>query len=94
MQPFTFLWAYFAISLTVSVIFFVLYYLLEKYGDRIKRSEVAKAVVSKLLYAASLTCLWYSISTTLTIFNKWFMTIWDGGFKFPLFATCIHMVSK
>jgi hypothetical protein len=94
MDVFTFLWMYFAISLSASLFLFFIYAVLRKYSYIIRRSDAAKAIVAATLLAASLTCLWYSISTTLTIFNKWFMTRWLGGFKFPLLATSVHMVGK
>lgn len=42
----------------------------------------------------SIAFLWYSISLSLTIFNKWFMQEWHGGFNFPIFITGVHMVMK
>lgn len=92
MDAFTFLWLYFAISLSVAFLIFVLYLALLRYGRMIRRSDAAKATVAAVLFAASLTFLWYSVSTTLTIFNKWLMTQWHGGFKFPLLTSTVHMV--
>lgn len=42
----------------------------------------------------SIAFLWYSISLSLTIFNKWFMQEWHGGFNFPIFITGVHMIMK
>eukprot|EP01040_Poterioochromonas_malhamensis_P011628 gene11628-12687_t len=42
----------------------------------------------------SIAFLWYSISLSLTIFNKWFMQEWHGGFNFPIFITAVHMIMK
>jgi hypothetical protein len=94
MDIFLFLWIYFGVSTFISLIIFILYLSLLRYGDLIRRSSKAKAIVAAILLASSLTFLWYSISTTLTIFNKWFMTRWQGGFKFPLLSTSVHMVSN
>ena len=38
--------------------------------------------------------MWYGISVGFTIFNKWFLNDWRGGFKFPVGATMIHMFVK
>jgi predicted PurR-regulated permease PerM len=92
MDFFVFLWIYFAVSLFLSIVVYALYLLLQKYGKLIRRSDAAKATVSAALLAASLTFLWYSISTTLTIFNKWLMTRWHGGFEYPLLTSSVHMV--
>ena len=92
MDFFAFLWIYFAVSLFLSIIVYTLYLLLQRYGKHIRRSDAAKASVAAALLAASLTFLWYSISTTLTIFNKWLMTRWNGGFEYPLLTSSVHMV--
>ena len=92
MDFFVFLWIYFAVSLFLSIIVYTLYLLLQRYGKHIRRSDAAKASVAAALLAASLTFLWYSISTTLTIFNKWLMTRWNGGFEYHLLTSSVHMV--
>lgn len=94
MDVFLFLWVYFAVSLSVSLVIFTLYLLLLRYGKLIRRSDTAKAIVAAALLAASLTFLWYSISTTFTIFNKWLMTRWHGGFRYPLLTSSVHMVCE
>lgn len=42
----------------------------------------------------SIAFLWYSISLSFTIFNKWFMQEFRGGFNFPIFITTMHMFVK
>ena len=42
----------------------------------------------------SIAFLWYSISLSFTLFNKWFMQEWAGGFHFPMFITSMHMLMK
>lgn len=42
----------------------------------------------------SITCLWYSISLSFTLFNKWFMQEWEGGFNYPTTITGVHMLMK
>lgn len=55
--------------------------------DRYEKVEHAIDVLS-------IAFLWYSISLSFTLFNKWFMQEWQGGFHFPIFITSIHMVMK
>ena len=33
------------------------------------------------------TLLWYSISISFTLFNKWFLNVFYGGFPFPILVT-------
>lgn len=42
----------------------------------------------------SMAFLWYTISLSFTIYNKWFMQEWKGGFNFPIFITAVHMSMK
>jgi solute carrier family 35, member C2 len=42
----------------------------------------------------SIAFIWYTISLSFTLFNKWFMQEWRGGFNFPIFITSVHMVMK
>ena len=95
MEIFTFLFIYFLVSSSLALIVYAAFLLLQRYADLIPRSDQSKVVVLALLLATSLTFQWYAISSTLVMFNKWFMTRWRaGGFGFPLLTTCIHMLVK
>lgn len=95
MNTFTFLWIYFAVSSGLALIVYLMFLFLQRNSDRIQRSDQTKIVVLAILLATSLTFQWYAVSSTLVIFNKWFMTRWrGGGFGFPLLTTCIHMFVK
>eukprot|EP01063_Lacrimia_lanifica_P026544 TRINITY_DN3596_c0_g2_i2.p1 TRINITY_DN3596_c0_g2~~TRINITY_DN3596_c0_g2_i2.p1 ORF type:complete len:443 (+),score=135.73 TRINITY_DN3596_c0_g2_i2:81-1409(+) len=61
----------------------------------------AAAQVSKRAGAAafgadvvSVTCCWYVVSISLTLFNKYFFTELYGGVNFPLLLSLWHMVQK
>jgi len=43
------------------------------------------------IQVAAYTSRWYCISVCFTIFNKWFLNEYNGGFKFPIIYTSIHM---
>ena len=52
---------------------------------------------SRMLYTVEImfyVFTWYGVSVGLTIFNKWFLSSWRGGFDFPLFTSVIHMALK
>lgn len=68
-------------------------------------SEVARLVVrrarpdslhaAQALRVSSLVLAWYSVSITLVLFNKWFITSFSaGGLPYPLFYTMNHMLLK
>lgn len=42
----------------------------------------------------SLAFLWYSISLSFTLYNKWLLQEWHSGFNFPILITTVHMVMK
>jgi hypothetical protein len=35
---------------------------------------------------------WYTVSVSLTLFNKWILEYWVPSFKFPVTMTACHMV--
>ena len=42
----------------------------------------------------SLSFLWYSISLSFTLYNKWILQEWHSGFQFPILITTVHMIMK
>jgi hypothetical protein len=50
------------------------------------RWAVVRAVLWSLLYVAC----WYSLSTCLSLFNKWFLGTQQYGFAYPLLLTSCH----
>jgi hypothetical protein len=36
----------------------------------------------------------YTISVAFTLFNKWMLVYWRGGFPFPVMITMVHMFTK
>jgi hypothetical protein len=50
--------------------------------------------ISTYLLIAATAFLWYSISLTFTIYNKWILQVLFGGFRFPVLNTSIHMIIK
>jgi solute carrier family 35, member C2 len=79
---------YFFCTLTVAMLLFAL-----RKGLSYFPAYDTKAISSNIQLAAY-TFTWYSISVTFTIFNKWFMTSWLGGFRYPILGTCVHMAVK
>jgi len=79
---------YFFCTLSASFLLFLLHRCLDYFP-----AFNSKAVSANVLLAAY-TFSWYSISVTFTIFNKWFMTSWLGGFRYPILGTCVHMLVK
>lgn len=48
-----------------------------------------------IIDCVSIAFLWYSISLSLTMFNKWFLQSWKGGgFNFPFLITGVHLFIK
>lgn len=91
--------AYFLISTGIGIVFFILYLYIKPSAEEIKRSDsrsslVQRADVAKIMQIAAFTSVYYSISISFTIFNKWFLNYWEGGFSFPITTTAAHMVIK
>jgi solute carrier family 35, member C2 len=47
-----------------------------------------------LVSATAWVLLWYGISVSFTIANKWIFFTWRGGFPFPVLMTACHMTVK
>mmetsp|Transcript_38110 Transcript_38110/g.75340 ORF Transcript_38110/g.75340 Transcript_38110/m.75340 type:complete len:427 (-) Transcript_38110:330-1610(-) len=59
------------------------------------RTDVAQA--RYLVQVADLICytaIWFAISVSLSVFNKYFFSYWRGGFDCPASATAAHMCIK
>jgi hypothetical protein len=47
------------------------------------------------LQVAALALVYYAVSITMSMFNKYLLTEFDGGqFKFPLCMTTVHLILK
>ncbi|OQS07209.1 Drug/Metabolite Transporter (DMT) Superfamily [Thraustotheca clavata] len=47
-----------------------------------------------LLDVAVYVLAWYAMSIGMTLFLKWFLKVWEGGFPFILTMGCVHMGVK
>jgi solute carrier family 35 protein C2 len=74
-------------SLLVGVILYVYY------GYKIKSIPESKAEYNNIL-VGSYVCFWYCISISFTLFNKWILSHWEGGFEYPILTTSGHMIIK
>lgn len=68
-------------------------FIITKFENRMP-CNISKAT-NILIFITATTFLWYSISVTFTIFNKYFLTAWTGvGFHYPILGVTIHMFIK
>ena len=49
---------------------------------------------AETLYLSGLTFLWYGVSVTLGLSNKFIFNRWRGGFRFPLTVALFHLTFK
>ena len=65
-------------------------------GDRVPLAHAASSRAPRLLLScarlAGWICCWYTISISLTLYNKWFFHIYD--FHYPLLVTSLHIAIK
>lgn len=59
----------------------------------VKRHRPDSNAVQGLL-VCTLVLLWYTVSITLILFNKWILSHWRDGLPFPIFYTTSHMFLK
>lgn len=61
----------------------------------LSKKQLWLAKIYKVLDIVAYASLWYSISISITMFNKWFLNNWqENGFPFPVTMSCIHMMIK
>ena len=102
------LWIFLFVSCLLGMIAFAFHFVL-KYKRQnpplarahlsyvfLRRNEEYKSnlVIEISLLILFLIFTWYSISIGFTLFNKWLINDFNGGFKFPFIITTIHMLMK
>jgi hypothetical protein len=75
-------------ALISAVILYIIYYFInptEKDFDQIKSGALSeeirlhrKSEYAKIVLITSYICVYYSLSISFTVFNKWFLNIWEG----------------
>mmetsp|Transcript_65260 Transcript_65260/g.120160 ORF Transcript_65260/g.120160 Transcript_65260/m.120160 type:complete len:676 (-) Transcript_65260:63-2090(-) len=62
---------------------------------QVARRRCPESALAQGLRISTLVLLWYSVSITLILFNKWIMVHWrEDGMPFPIFYTMSHMFLK
>ena len=84
--------AYCSVSFLTSAVCFLVKWLLLRDAQRNKLSLAARHV--QACQIAGWVLLWYGISVSFTIANKWVFVDWRGGFPFPILMTACHMGIK
>ena len=51
-------------------------------------------LIQRGLDVASWSSLYFAFAVTLVVYNKWLIAVWEGGFRFPLMMTLVHMSLK
>ena len=89
--------AYFLISTGIGILFFIIYLYIKPDSEQEKESDsrqlssaatyrlIQRADAAKIMQIAAFTSVYYSISISFTMFNKWFLNYWQGKvllFKF------------
>lgn len=53
-----------------------------------------RAYVQTIAINASLICIWYILSLSISIYNKWLYGVRELDFQFPLFTTGLQMFGQ
>ena len=85
-----FLGAFFSISLLIYSNLLLVQFLGLRFGWEDKQFER----VTHGLLVTSIVFMWYAISLSFTIYNKWLLQQWHSGFHFPILLTTVHMLMK
>ncbi|KAK9447378.1 triose-phosphate transporter family-domain-containing protein [Limtongia smithiae] len=61
---------------------------------RATQAQSTSILLRKVLINSLFILLWYFFSLSISLYNKWMFSPAHLGFKFPLFATSIHMITQ
>eukprot|EP01041_Mallomonas_annulata_P011589 gene11589-24258_t len=87
------LWVYMVVATVLSLSFFIAYRICSSFRW-CKESYLGDREVLHAILIAAFTFLWYAISVSFTIFNKWFLSEWEGGFEYPILCSTVHLSMK
>lgn len=77
------------------IIFTTLFFIFSGIFKLVKDIKQPKnALLRESLEIAVWSFLWFGFSVSLVIYNKWLVTSWKGGFRFPFIMSTTHMVLK
>jgi len=105
-EDITVLLSFFLGSSSTALFFYVSYKGLSPSNEtleKIKHGEVTTAEhyrilqrvdTATIMLIAFYVCIYYSLSICFTIFNKWFLDLWEGGCHFPVICSAGHMSIK
>lgn len=96
-QIFFLLSLFFGVTSMLSLLIWLLDFLLQTYEVEILRRHVNEKIFRRVRYyllVAWSSMGWFSVSVSFTIFNKWFMQYWHSGFDYPILLTTVHMGLK
>jgi solute carrier family 35 protein C2 len=78
------------ISVSLSASLWLFYWVLKTKNIRFSLNEVDFSVLLNNILASSVTFMWYSVSLSLTLYNKWILK----KFEFPMTVTAVHIIIK
>lgn len=81
------LWIYAIATLLSSLVSFGLHAWLSQLEQDLPICLLDAKDLLERVMLISWTLLWYSISISFTLFNKWFLNVFYGGFPFPILVT-------
>lgn len=87
---YVFLGVFLALSLLIYANMLIFQFFELRFGYNEKTAE---RIMHGML-VTSLSFMWYSISLSFTLYNKWILQEWHGGFHFPIMITTVHMIMK
>lgn len=87
---------FFIVNIIISAILFGIYKFVSGLDGSWShyRLYYQRKVIASFLLIASVTFLWYSISLSFTVYNKWVLKAFLGGFDYPMTNTTFHMIVK
>lgn len=87
-------YAMISVFLLMSVLISFILFLLKYFGWLTPSKLNEHEILLNSLEICSISFLWYFISMSFTLYNKWLLQKCYGGFNYPITLTAIHMIMK
>jgi len=89
---------FFAVTSTTSFLLYLAWSYLKRHQEAITKKYhldlVRYGLMNSNLDIGWSAMGWFSVSISFTIYNKWIMQLWEGGFDYPITMTALHMILK
>lgn len=89
-----YVYIFLGIFLVLSILIYANLLIVQFFGLRFGTDDKGADRIMQGMLVTSVAFMWYAISLSFTLYNKWLLQQWHLGFHFPIMITTVHMIMK